>query len=53
MTHYGGDIKTVEVRNDDGLLLGWVVEHVGPDLHEQVPPGEQCRCGWMNLGVVE
>lgn len=44
---YGGPI---EVRREDG----WVrMVHTGPDLHDEVPPGKQCRCGWMNIGIVE
>lgn len=26
------------------------VEHIGPDHHDQIPPGEGCvECGWIQL----
>lgn len=46
---YGGPVRWAESEGDDGV---WVhVEHVGPDEHDTVPPGAQCRCGWLNIGV--
>lgn len=52
MTEYGGPV-TWEPILMDGRQIGWWRVHVGPDEHETVPEGEQCRCGWINLGVVD
>jgi hypothetical protein len=49
---YGGQVRWVTERREYGAVLVTAI-HVGPDRHGEVPPGEQCRCGWINLGVRE
>lgn len=49
--HYGGVIRWVTVDTLDGGTMT-SAEHVGPDLHDQVPDGEQCRCGWLKIGLL-
>jgi hypothetical protein len=49
VTLYGGEVKWRTDMTGGGMWTRAV--HVGPDLHDEVPAGEQCRCGWMNIGV--
>ena len=52
---YGGPVKT-EVFNQEFNGQRWVgtrVVHTGPDRHDEVPDGKQCRCGWMKIGIIE
>lgn len=47
---YGGEVETVYRRDESGEV--WQVVHTGDPEHGSVPIGEQCRCGWINFGVV-
>lgn len=44
---HGGFIRVLTQHINHRAVVTSVV-HVGPDLHETVPPGEWCRCGWRN-----
>lgn len=46
---YGGEIESELVADKDRATIGYRVRHVGPSLHEQIPPAGQCRCGWLNM----
>jgi hypothetical protein len=41
---HGGFVRTL-TQHINGRPVVTDVVHVGPDLHELVPPGEWCRCG--------
>lgn len=52
MTEYGGEIGWEPILDATGRQCGIRCVHVGPDLHDTIPPGEQCRCGALATGII-
>jgi hypothetical protein len=46
---YGGEVEVVQWESE--TMEGWRISHTGDPLHDTVPIGEECQCGWINFGV--